>query len=77
VRASAAVLALIMGVVIMALAEFVQWLRLINVISSVPPMGGVDFISGAITVLRGGALLLMIMSAVLLYFEIKQREMEF
>jgi len=68
-------LALVMGVVMMALAEFVQWLT--NTISSVLPMGGVDFTSGAITVLRGGALLLMIMSAALLYFEVKQREVEF
>jgi len=55
-----------MGVVIIALAEFVQWLT--NTISNVLPMGGVDFTSGAITVLRGGALL---------YFEVKQREVEF
>jgi len=72
VRASAAVLAFVMGIVIMALAEFVRWLT--NITSNVLPMGGVDFTSGAITVLRGGALLLMIMSAVLLYFEVKQRE---
>jgi len=64
-----------MGVVIIALAEFVQWLT--NTISNVLPMGGVDFTSGAITVLRGDALLLMIMSAVLLYFEVKQRKLEF
>jgi len=68
-------LAFVMGVVIMALAEFVQWLT--NIISNVLPMGGIDFTSGAITVLRGGALLLMIMSAVLLYFEVKQREVGF
>jgi len=75
VRVSAAVLAFVFGIVLMLMAEFVQWFT--NLINSVLPTGGVDIGSGAIALLRGGALLLIIIGVIILYFELRERETGF
>ena len=74
-RVSVALLAFVFSIVLMMMAEFMRWFT--NLINSVLPMGGVDITSGAIALLRGGALLLIMIGVVILYFELRERETEF